>query len=357
MASLFTLLYLFSPSAFSDPRQPTPSERTFLSAANPEGPRPLPSLQTDAADCDGDIALSVVIPAYNEITRLPVMLSDALKHLIKVYEHGQWEIVIVDDGSRDATSKVALEFANKWHKDHPEFAPPDAIRVVKLTKNRGKGGAVRHGMLHTRGRRILFVDADGASSFGDLAKMSEEMDSLVKDACDEENVAKTPLQRTIPTHPPAPHKLNGSSQVNGAKTAQATEPSAVVVGSRAHMVTSPAVVKRSKLRNALMKGFHTYVAVMGIAHIKDTQCGFKLFTRKAAQAIFPSLHVEGWIFDIEILILASLLHIPVLEVPIAWQEVEGSKMSIIKDSIQMALDLLVIRGSYTIGRWKVKPAR
>ena len=95
---------------------------------------------------------------------------------------------------------------------------------------------------------------------------------------------------------------------------------------------------------------------LGISHIKDTQCGFKLFTRAAAASIFPSLHVEGWIFDIEILIIAGLLgDVRVREVPIRWGEVHGSKMDLVKDSLRMATDLLVIRGIiYAIGRWRVK---
>lgn len=107
-----------------------------------------------------------------------------------------------------------------------------------------------------------------------------------------------------------------------------------------------------------MRSFHLYLSVLGIRHIADTQCGFKLFTRAAAQAIFPSLHVEGWIFDIEILIIGLLLgDVRTKEVPIRWNEVDGSKMNLVKDSIRMAADLLVIRASYALGIWKVKEQR
>lgn len=108
-----------------------------------------------------------------------------------------------------------------------------------------------------------------------------------------------------------------------------------------------------------MRSFHIYLSVLGIRSIADTQCGFKLFTRSIAKEIFPNMHVEGWIFDIEILIIASLLDgkpepVKMKEVPIQWREVEGSKMDLIKDSISMAVDLLVIRASYALGRWRVK---
>jgi len=107
-----------------------------------------------------------------------------------------------------------------------------------------------------------------------------------------------------------------------------------------------------------MFSFHTYLSLLGISNIRDTQCGFKLFTRSAASAIFPNLHVTGWIFDIEILIIASLLgDVRIAEVPIRWKEVDGSKMNLVKDSVKMALDLLIIRTSYATGSWKVRDVR
>jgi dolichyl-phosphate beta-glucosyltransferase len=121
-----------------------------------------------------------------------------------------------------------------------------------------------------------------------------------------------------------------------------------------------------------MRGFHLYVYIFGVRDIEDTQCGFKLFSREAAKSIFPSMHVEGWIFDIEILILAERIGIPIAEVQVNWHEVDvsclahnfrlskltsncfqGSKMSLARDSVVMALDLLMIRMNYTLGLWKV----
>jgi dolichyl-phosphate beta-glucosyltransferase len=104
-----------------------------------------------------------------------------------------------------------------------------------------------------------------------------------------------------------------------------------------------------------MYSFHKVVYILGCRGIEDTQCGFKLFTRKAAQAIFPNMHVEGWVFDIEVLMIAQHLRIPIVEVSVAWQEIDGSKVSLMRDSIQMALDLLIIRMNYISGIWKIRP--
>lgn len=243
------------------------------------------------------------------------MLLETVEYLRKTHRKGDWEILVVDDGSKDDTVQKTIDLAKQEKVE-------DSIRIVNLTKNRGKGGAVKHGMLHSRGKRCLFVDADGASNFPDLQHLEKAMDEMQgrtgNDAGEDEDGAY------------------------------------LVLGSRAHMVNTTAVVQRSLLRNMLMKSFHTYLAVLGISSIRDTQCGFKLFSRAAVETIFPNLHVEGWIFDIEILLIATMTNAQVKEVPVQWKEVEGSKMDLVKDSIRMALDLLVIRGNYALGRWKVR---
>lgn len=104
-----------------------------------------------------------------------------------------------------------------------------------------------------------------------------------------------------------------------------------------------------------MYGLHTILRIVGVGHVRDTQCGFKLFTRGAAQKIFPAQRLATWIFDVELLLLAKQLGIPVVEVPVEWREVAGSKLNVIKDSLQMLRDLLVLRGNQLLGRWKVTP--
>ncbi len=101
-----------------------------------------------------------------------------------------------------------------------------------------------------------------------------------------------------------------------------------------------------------MYGLHTILRIVGVGHIRDTQCGFKLFSRSAAQRIFPHQHLPTWIFDVELLLLAKQLSIPVAEVPIDWHEVPGSKLNVVTASLQMLRDLLIVRANHLLGRWK-----
>lgn len=273
-------------------------------------PRPLPFTAELDHTKNEDVELTVIVPCYNETARLHLLLGDAVPVLNKLYpsttKATRWELLLVDDGSKDGTA----EYAIKWAAE--QNLPPGTLRVCKLEKNRGKGGAVAHGMKHFRGNYAIFADADGASKFGDVQRLLE--------AIAEETKVKAPYTK-----------------------------SAVAIGSRAHMVKTDAVVNRSFIRNFLMYGLHTLVFIFGIRSIRDTQCGFKLFTRPAATQIFPYMHTEGWIFDVEILIIALRKQIPILEVPISWHEVEGSKVELARDSIQMAIDLVVMRLAYIIG--------
>lgn len=100
-----------------------------------------------------------------------------------------------------------------------------------------------------------------------------------------------------------------------------------------------------------MRSFHFALYILGIRTIKDTQCGFKLLTRKAALQIAPDMHVQGWIFDIEMFILAFKNDIPVVEVPVSWHEVEGSKMELVSASLEMLFQLLMIRLNYLFKIW------
>ncbi len=119
------------------------------------------------------MSLSVVVPAYNEEDRLPAMLREAVAYLEKRRKEQSdfsWEILLVDDGSKDETSGLGHEWSQRYGADK--------IRVLKLSRNRGKGGAVRAGMLRARGSRVLFADADGATKFADVEKLEEKMDAV-----------------------------------------------------------------------------------------------------------------------------------------------------------------------------------
>ncbi|KAJ5104871.1 Dolichyl-phosphate beta-glucosyltransferase [Penicillium alfredii] len=381
---LFVLaLFLVAPV----PRNPLPEEKKYRTLAQDGAvtdPQPLPCW-LGAADTEKqarrspkgkatieppELFMSVVVPAYNEEERLAGMLEEAVNYLERMYgtlasEDGDeaaavnavetrsvrkrkppdssaanghyagaaldrgWEIVIVSDGSTDRTEEVAFHFARDHQLSlHPKgYAgpwtpqvhegvpiPPGTIRVVRLTHNRGKGGAVTHGMRHVRGQYVVFADADGATKFDDLGKL-----------------------------------------VTACRDIEDVEGRGVAVGSRAHMVGSEAVVKRSKLRNFLMHSFHLILWLMTppkTATVKDTQCGFKLFSRGALPYIVPCMHSEGWIFDVEMLMLAEFAHIPVAEVPVGWREVKGSKLNVLRDSIGMAWGLAVLRAAWSLGVYR-----
>ncbi|EFA02177.1 dolichyl-phosphate beta-glucosyltransferase [Tribolium castaneum] len=260
--------------------------------------------------------LSVIVPAYNEENRLPPMLEECVDFLESRCKQSNftYEIIIVSDGSTDGTLKVANEWCKKLGVDK--------LRVLALETNRGKGGAVRLGMQSARGAVLLFADADGATKFSDLTK-------LEKCLCDKTGV----------------DYLKNHEDLTGKM--------AIIVGSRAHL-EKESVAKRSFFRTILMYGFHFLVWLFTVKGVKDTQCGFKLFTRDAARLCFDSIHVERWAFDVELLYIAQKLHIPIGEVAVNWTEIEGSKLTPFWSSVQMGKDLGLIWLRYMIGAWKIK---
>lgn len=364
------------------PRPPLRSEKTYRTIEPGEysgDARPLPcwqdtyNAQKEAARRRGDstetglrvekpeVFMSLVVPAFNEEERLGIMLTEAVEFLQQAYgnetpktqangnrakrkdatqamsnghaasDSGRlpgWEILVVSDGSTDNTINTALQFARDLGGKSAS-----CIRVISLHKNRGKGGAVTHGMRHVRGQYAIFADADGASKFEDLGKLVRE-----------------------------------------SKKIEDAEGRGVAVGSRAHLVGSEAVVKvcrvaiaqmsrtvltifvqRSFLRNLLMHSFHLLLRLLtppATAAIRDTQCGFKLFSRPSLPYIIPYMHSEGWIFDVEMLMLAESAGILVAEVPIGWQEVKGSKLNVLWDSLGMAWGLAVLRAAWGLGIYR-----
>jgi len=194
---------------------PAPEEYNYVSASNPEEPKPLPSLGDPP-----EVKLSIIVPAYDETSRLKPMIDATLEHLRSLKPHRSFEILIVDDGSRDETAQLALKLSTS----HSKTDSKDEIRVVRLLTNRGKGGAVKHGCMHARGERILFVDADGATRFSDLETLWLKMDEREQDG--------QPV---------------------------------IAIGSRAHLVNSEAVVKVSRLcgcySERVSHGFHCRSAV------------------------------------------------------------------------------------------------
>jgi len=244
------------------------------------------------------VYLSVIVPAYNEEQRLPKMLDETLEYLER--QKFSYEIIVVDDGSKDSTSSVVEEFSKR--------TGDDKIKLLKLKKNRGKGGAVRLGVLSSSGEFILFADADGATKFEDFQK----------------------LEQCLKTN----------------------DEQLVAIGSRAHM-EKDAIASRSLFRTLLMYGFHFIVWFFTVRSVRDTQCGFKLFRRKTAIQLFNSIHVEGWAFDVELIYLLEYLKVNVNEIAVNWVEVDGSKIVPVFSWIAMGLDVLKISFMYTIGAWQL----
>ncbi|KAF7255670.1 hypothetical protein EG68_07335 [Paragonimus skrjabini miyazakii] len=296
---IFTFILLIFIYLSTDPYpnvQREPTEKCFLDPDTSE----YINFSTSLTD-RSQLELSVIVPAFNEMDRLPTMLNEALSYLDK--RKFSFEIIIVDDGSTDHTTE--------YSKTHGS----DKIRLLKLLRNRGKGAAVRFGMLSARGRLLLFADADGATKFSDVERLEDALSSVI------------------------------ASRWNGAMS--------VICGSRAHM-EAEAIVKRHYLRNLLMYGFKFCVWLLCVRGVRDTQCGFKLFSRTAARVLFHNLHVERWAFDVDLLYLARHFDMEVVEVPVHWHEVGGSKLVPIFSWLQMAKDLLLIRLRYSLGAWKIE---
>lgn len=230
--------------------------------------------------------LSVVIPAYNEQARLLPTLERVARYLT---DQGlEYEIIAVDDGSRDQTLEIARRFA----------AQNPRVRVLSNRKNRGKGGAVRRGVAAARGRRILFTDSDLSTPIEEFGKLNARM--------------------------------------------EADDRIGVVVASRA---VPGAQLKRHQpfYREWMGKIFNVFVQLMVFRGIRDTQCGFKLFRREVARDVFRSMTIPDFGFDVEILYLARKLGVAIAEVPVVWINAPGSKVSSVRDSLRMFRDLIQIK--------------
>ncbi len=236
-------------------------------------------------------SLSIVVPAYNESARLPATLECLLAWL-EARRFAFAEILVVDDGSRDSTAAFVEKFALK----HP------CVRLLRNPGNRGKGYAVRHGMQKAAGDWILFTDAD-------LSTPIEELDTLFE-------------------------RLKASSSV-------------AAIGSRA-LDRSLVEVRQSAFREASGQFFNLVMrAVTGLPFL-DTQCGFKLYHSSAARQIFPRQRLDGFSFDVEDLYIARRRGLTVVEVPVHWRNVEGTKVSALS-GLRSFADLLRIRANAARG--------
>jgi dolichyl-phosphate beta-glucosyltransferase len=230
-------------------------------------------------------SLSILIPAYNEENRLP----QTLRRVLDWTARGSFsflEVIVVDDGSRDGTARVVEEFA----RDNK------CLRLVRNPGNRGKGYAVRHGMLEAKGEWILYTDAD-------LSAPIEELEKLCRAAREQD--------------------------------------AAVAIGSRA-VDRSLVEVHQPAFRELSGRCFNLVMRMVTGLPFRDTQCGFKLYRADAARKIFSLQKQEGFSFDVEDLLIAKKLGVRTVEVPVRWANVEGTKVRL-SQGIMSFLDLVKIR--------------
>jgi glycosyltransferase involved in cell wall biosynthesis len=230
------------------------------------------------------VQYSIVIPAYNESTRI----GGTIEKILAFSARSGWEaeILIVNDGSRDDTAHIVRQYA----------AGNPALRLLENPGNHGKGYSVRNGVLHAQGQMILFSDAD----------------------------------------------LSSPIEESAALFAALAEGADVAVGSR--WLRSELQTRRQPWHRQLYgRIFNLLLRVILGLQYKDTQCGFKAFTRRAALTIFPLQKIERWGFDPEILYLARRFGFRVKEVPVRWAHREGTRLNPLRDGMRMFWEVLKIR--------------
>lgn len=240
--------------------------------------------------------LSVIIPTYNEEKRLPKTLAEIDKYLSQ--QNYDCEIIVVDGGSTDRTAEIVRE----------RFSTIRNLKLVEIKNCQGKGKAIKEGMLRAAGEFRVFTDADNSTSIDQVEKMwpwfEKGFDVVV-----------------------------GSRDVKGA------------------VLDPPQPFLRKMI---LGKGFRLLTQVIcGTWGILDSQCGFKGFTKKAAEEIFPKCKITGFAFDPEALVLAKKMGYKIKEIPICWRNDLDSKVKA-KDMIKMGLDLLKIRWNLIKGVYEKK---
>jgi dolichyl-phosphate beta-glucosyltransferase len=238
--------------------------------------------------------LSIVVPAFNEEDRLEPALRSYLGYCRATAR--SVELIVVDDGSVDRTSLLVEQLAGEL----PE------LRLIRLAENRGKGYAVRSGVVNARGRRVLFADADGATPISEIERLEAALDT-------------------------------------GAD---------VAIGSRA-LYARDVKVSAKLYRRVMGRVFHAMVQALTVRGVRDTQCGFKLFRGPVAHDLFSRMRMNGFSFDVEVLMMAQRRGYRIAEVPVNWTHQPGSKVNLALDSIRMLRDLFVIRGRQFRGEYTV----
>lgn len=238
-------------------------------------------------------SLSLVIPAFNEERRLGETLRQAETYLAEHFP--THEILIADDGSTDGTARIVEAAAR---------ANP-AIRWLGTPRNEGKGAAVRRGMLAAQHEIAAFTDAD----------------------------LSTPLEEL----PPAIEQLRDGY--------------AIVIGSRAHP-HARLEIRQNPIREGMGKSFNRVVQLITRLPFPDTQCGFKVFTHAAARQIFPRTRIDGFAFDVEVLVIARELGLRVVDLPVHWRHAPHSRVNVFRHPLAMLLEVGCIHWHRARGRYR-----
>lgn len=235
---------------------------------------------------------SLVIPAYNESARI----SASLEKILAYIEQNHWdaEVLVVNDGSRDNTADIVRQFA----------ARNPIVRLIENPGNRGKGYAVRNGMLQARGDIQIFSDAD-------LSAPIYESMHLVK-------------------------AIEGGAEV--------------AFGSR-WLEADTQTERQPILRQIAGRAYNILLRIILGLNYKDTQCGMKAFTREAADKIFSRQKIERWGFDPELLFIARKFHMKMIEIPVEWAHDDRSKINPVVDGFKMGLEMLKIRWNGMTGKY------
>lgn len=226
--------------------------------------------------------LSIIIPAYNEESRLPNTLREIQNCINK--QSYKTEVLVVDDGSTDGTVQAVKDIAQKFPQ----------LRLIENEVNKGKGGVVRQGMLSAKGDWRLFADADNSTPICQVEKLLKE-----------------------------------------------TENYEVIIGSR-YLKADSIKIKQPWKRRVLSRTGNLLVQMLLLPGIKDTQCGFKLFSADAAEKIFEKQTMTGWAFDMEVLTIAKKLGYQIKEVPVDWFDVANSRLRAFRSAVKSLRDVFLI---------------
>jgi len=239
------------------------------------------------------VHLSLVIPAYNEEHRI----GETMRHVLDYLKAQPYdaEVIVVDDGSIDATQRIVEAFRS---------AEVPAVSVVSLPENRGKGYAVYTGMSQARGAYRVFYDADASTPIEELGRLWPRFEA-------------------------------------GAD---------VVIGSR-ELPDSDVQVRQRWYRQTMGRVFNVFLRLLGITRFKDTQCGFKGFSARACDVVFPRQTIHRFSFDAELLYIAQKHGLRVDEVPVCWRNSSRSRVHPLFDASRMLFDLLTIRAKDILGRY------